>query len=255
MRFHFHISFITVLLGAFLFTPDISLLLLPKLFVCYLIFNVLIYGGLYTFNDIIDVKADAAHTIKKMRPIPTGKVSIRSAAYFCFFLISIGLFLGYFYLSIEVYRLLFIFILLNFGYTLMFKKMIYLNLAIVASTHTLRLVLGMSIAETNINIALVAAFYCLLFGVAVTIHSMFNLKNYEIPYYTKKIVILVQAICLLSALLLLMISGQKLNLPISIFCVLFFILSLCSRFEYFRPVIAKIFMVKLKPVSTPKSAT
>jgi len=245
MRFHFHASFITVILGALLFSPQITTQLIYSILLCYITFNILVYGGLYTFNDIIDAEEDHRHDIKKHRPIPSGKISIRFAAVFCALLITGGLAAGYFLVSEEVYRLYFIFIFLNFTYTLFFKKMIYLNLAIVAGTHTLRFVMGESLAHYNIIFTDIAAFYLLLFSISVTVHSMFNLKPYEVRFYTRKSVISIQALCLLFSLLLLSCTEHKLNLPVTIFWCGVFLFSLLSYLKYFRPLIAKIFMIKL----------
>ncbi len=245
MRFHFHASFITVVLGALLFTPHITTQLIYSILLCYITFNVFIYGGLYTFNDIIDAKEDSRHPIKKHRPIPSGRISVRSAAIFSILLIAGGLVAGSFLISDEVYRLYFIFIFLNIIYTLAFKKIIYLNLAIIASTHTLRFVMGATLAQHSFIFTDIAAFYLLLFNVAVTIHSMFNLKPYETPFYTRKAVACIQALCLALPLLLLTYTKYTLNLPIAAFWSGALLLSLLSYFKYFRPFIAKIFMIKL----------
>ncbi len=36
---------------------------------------------IYIVNDIIDIKADASHPIKKLRPLPSGKISIKAARF------------------------------------------------------------------------------------------------------------------------------------------------------------------------------
>src|SRR3989304_746319 len=69
----FHITFIMVILGAFLFAPAISPSLFLTLLFLYLSFNVLLYGGIYTLNDIIDVESDKKSLLKKTRPLPAGK--------------------------------------------------------------------------------------------------------------------------------------------------------------------------------------
>ncbi len=245
IRFHFHASFITVILSALLFSPNITMQLIYNILLCYITFNILIYGGLYTFNDIIDAKEDSRHNIKKYRPIPSGKISIRFAAIFCTLLITSGLTAGYFLVSEEVYRLYFGFIFLNFIYTLIFKKIIYLNLSIVASTHTLRFVMGASIAHHSFVFTDITAFYLLLLNISVTIHSMFNLKHYEMRFYTRKIVIGIQILCMLGSLLLLLYIDHKLNLPIAMLWCCVFLFSLLSYLKCFRPLIARIFMIKL----------
>ncbi|VAW76845.1 hypothetical protein MNBD_GAMMA12-2591 [hydrothermal vent metagenome] len=248
MRFHFHISFITVVVAAFSYSPVAVVNVLPMLLLCYLVFNVLIYGGLYTFNDIIDAKADSQHPIKKMRAIPAGKVSVVAAANFSALLILSGISIAYYYLSSNVFSILLLFIGLNFAYTLYFKHIIYLNLAIVAGTHTLRLLLGITLVDATISPGVLIAFYCLLFGIATTIHSLFNLKPYEEPYYTKYHVLFIQLASFLIVGLLQFYSNYFLSLPVVALEIFYLVLIICSYASVLQPYIARVFMVKLKNV-------
>ena len=76
----YHLSFAGVALGAVLFARDPDLALALRLAALYLSFNVLLYGGIYTFNDIADRAADAAHLDKRRRPIASGRLPVRTAA-------------------------------------------------------------------------------------------------------------------------------------------------------------------------------
>src|SRR3990172_3653486 len=98
----FHITFLMVILGALLFAPAIS----PSLFLTFLFlflsFNVLLFGGIYTLNDIIDVESDKKSLLKKTRPLPAGKIRISSALIFAAILISFGLLSGRLFFSISI---------------------------------------------------------------------------------------------------------------------------------------------------------
>src|SRR5687767_6783039 len=76
----YHASFLTIAIGALLFagTPDRTLAL--RLAVLYVSFNVLLYGGIYTFNDIADRADDARHPAKALRPIASGRIGVATAA-------------------------------------------------------------------------------------------------------------------------------------------------------------------------------
>ncbi len=90
----YHLSFAGVALGAVLFARDPDLTLALRLAALYLSFNVLLYGGIYTFNDIADRAADAAHQMKRRRPIASGRLSVRRAAAISVSMITAGLLSG-----------------------------------------------------------------------------------------------------------------------------------------------------------------
>ena len=55
----------------------------------------LLWSGLYTLNDYTDWKQDKLHPIKKIRAIPSGRISPKVALFFSFFLIIISLILAF----------------------------------------------------------------------------------------------------------------------------------------------------------------
>ncbi|MDH4214343.1 MAG: UbiA family prenyltransferase [Candidatus Thorarchaeota archaeon] len=62
----------------------------------------------YIVNDIQDLEADAAHPEKRNRPLPSGAVSRRTALYFAYALLIVGLFLSFilywmFFLTVILY--------------------------------------------------------------------------------------------------------------------------------------------------------
>ena len=66
----YHVSFVTVVVGALLFAELPDRALAGRLVMLYVSFNVLLYGGIYTFNDIADRAADSRHPVKRTRPSP-----------------------------------------------------------------------------------------------------------------------------------------------------------------------------------------
>lgn len=94
IKFQYHITFLNVLFGALLFAPAFDLGLAGRLAALYVSFNVLLYGGLYTLNDLADCVADARHPRKKLRPIASGSVTRSHAAWYAGFLTAAGLATG-----------------------------------------------------------------------------------------------------------------------------------------------------------------
>ena len=94
IKFQYHITFLNVLFGALLFAPAFDLGLAGRLAALYVSFNVLLYGGLYTLNDLADCAADARHPRKKLRPIASGSVTRSHAAWYAGVLIAAGLATG-----------------------------------------------------------------------------------------------------------------------------------------------------------------
>ncbi|MBA2257685.1 MAG: UbiA family prenyltransferase [Acidobacteria bacterium] len=94
IKFRYHVTFVSVLCGALLFAPPIERQLGIRLVLLYCCFNVLLYGGIYTLNDIADRASDARHPRKGRRPVASGAVSVRAAAIYGLVLVASGLGLG-----------------------------------------------------------------------------------------------------------------------------------------------------------------
>jgi 4-hydroxybenzoate polyprenyltransferase len=57
----------------------------------------LLWGGLYALNDVTDTKSDKKHSLKKSRPIPSGKISEKTALIFSLLLIFLSLLIGFYF--------------------------------------------------------------------------------------------------------------------------------------------------------------
>lgn len=112
------------------------------MFLLFLIFGPLLYGGLYTINDIFDVEEDKKHCKKKNRPLASGKIKVHNLAIFSLILIGSALILSYI-LDFNIFLICLLFIIINFLYSMFFKKIPYLEIIVNAITHPLRFFTGL----------------------------------------------------------------------------------------------------------------
>ena len=146
LRFHYHSSFIGILLGAFLITRDLQWPLLWRIFLLYVSLNVLLYGGLYSLNAITDAEGDSRHPWKKNRPVASGEISRKTAGLFAAGLIVAGFVTGWTWLGLESMPVYVLFLVLNVSYSLCFRNIFGLDLIFNSATHPPRLWLGVWLA-------------------------------------------------------------------------------------------------------------
>lgn len=121
---------------------------------------------IYIINDIIDIKADAAHPQKKNRPLPSGAISKQAAI-----ITAIVLFILLNVLSIisprEFIYILVSFILLNVLYSFYFKHIVILDVFSIAAGFTLRVLGGAAIIAVPVSswLILTTMFISLFLGI------------------------------------------------------------------------------------------
>ena len=152
LRVPYHCSFIVVILGMATAARGVSGPLLWDAVRLYLSFNVLLYGGLYTFNAVTDVRSDRCHPTKMHRPVAAGLVTVRQAQLFGFGLLFAGVFTGAVLFSSRIVALYAGFILINAAYSTVFRNVPYLDLLTNAATYPLRYVLGGVAAGGNVPV-------------------------------------------------------------------------------------------------------
>jgi len=163
-KFRYHISFIYVILGALIFTNQPFYTLIKPLLVVYLSFNVLLYGGLYTLNDIADIESDSKHPIKKNRPLPSKNISISSAYIFAFLCIFISLAIVFFYFGKNIFLMYLVFIFINQLYTRIAKKIPYVEILFNIISHPMRFFLGILLVSNKVPYFLLLAILLFTFG-------------------------------------------------------------------------------------------
>ncbi|MBI4114745.1 MAG: UbiA family prenyltransferase, partial [Candidatus Niyogibacteria bacterium] len=90
-RRYSYIFFATVVLFALFFASSLTPILFLRLLLLYIAFNVFLYTGIYTINDIADIENDKKHPVKKRRPLPSGRIAKRHAVLFAAVMISFGM--------------------------------------------------------------------------------------------------------------------------------------------------------------------
>ncbi len=104
----------------------------------------------YIINDIIDIEADRAHPVKSLRPLPAGKVSVKSAfavASLLFVVVAVSLLFieNFFTLCITIY------FLLNLLYSIKLKHIVLLDIFSIAAGFMLRVIAGAVIINVEIS--------------------------------------------------------------------------------------------------------
>jgi 4-hydroxybenzoate polyprenyltransferase len=167
IRFPYHVTFASVVIGVLLSRGDLTARLMAELALLYLTFNLLLYGGIYTMNAIADVESDGRHPLKRRRPLPSGAVGLRQARFFSLALICGGLLGGFLLFSVSVFTAHLAALALNIFYTFRAKHVVYLEIITNSATHPLRLLMGALLAGGDVPYEFLLAFFCFVFGLAV----------------------------------------------------------------------------------------
>ncbi len=114
--------------------------LLGRTFLAFLAFG-LCASSVYLVNDLVDLPADRHHPRKRQRPFAAGKLS------FLWGLASIPLLLGLsllvsLFLPLPFLGMLLLYFILNLGYSFTLKKVVLLDVIILAGLYTMRIMAG-----------------------------------------------------------------------------------------------------------------
>jgi 4-hydroxybenzoate polyprenyltransferase len=107
--------------------------------------SLLLYPGLYTINDLFDLKSDRHHPEKRSRPIASGAISVKAGIVFSLVVIFAGLVVGYF-ISVQLFIIELLFVAINMIYSSLLKRIPYVELVSNGLTHPLRFYLGVVMA-------------------------------------------------------------------------------------------------------------
>jgi 4-hydroxybenzoate polyprenyltransferase/phosphoserine phosphatase len=107
-------------------------------------------SGLYILNDLLDLHSDREHPWKKERPIAAGEISIPEGFLASAILLSSALTLG-FLLEVEFGLALLGYATLTMLYSLYFKKIALLDVFILSSFYSFRILAGALISSTPLS--------------------------------------------------------------------------------------------------------
>ena len=98
-------------------------------------------SAVYLWNDIIDVDKDRAHPLKRARPIASGRLSINTARIAAATLAAGALALSYL-LDPRFAACALLYLLNNFAYSLLLKRVVYVDVLSIAAGFLLRVAAG-----------------------------------------------------------------------------------------------------------------
>ncbi len=106
----------------------------------------LVSGVTYTINDLLDIEADKLHPQKRNRPLASGRLSKKMAIGVIIFLSVVSLVGGYL-LSRNLALIFVAYTFLILAYSLWLKKVMILDVLVIASGFVLRVLAGLSIIQ------------------------------------------------------------------------------------------------------------
>jgi 4-hydroxybenzoate polyprenyltransferase len=145
----------------------------------FLIFSMAASSG-YLLNDIIDYPLDKKHRLKRLRPIISGKVSIKNAFITACALAILSLLFS-FLLNIYFGWLIVAYFLLNLIYTKMLKDLVIIDIFCIGAFFLLRIMSGSVVAGVVLShwIIFMTVFLALFLG--------FNKRRQELAIFDEKL--------------------------------------------------------------------
>lgn len=191
----------------------------------------------YIINDLIDLQSDRSNPFKNSRPISSGDISIKFALNtLLVFILSFFLINYLFTINKNFLYCIFLYLLVSISYSVVFKKIIYLDCIILSLLFYLRLLAGASFISTSLSSALTQfAFFTFLSLAFLKRHSELlnllsknvkkipgrNFKKRDIKYLK---VFGILCICLSSFILFFYFKSYKITTMYASPCFLWFFL-------------------------------
>jgi len=107
-------------------------------------------SAVYIANDIIDIKKDRFHITKRLRPIASGKVSIRNAGIVALILGALSV-AGSFMIDVYFGWLVLVYLTLNFAYSRVLKHLVIIDVFCLGAFFLLRIIAGGIVSKINIS--------------------------------------------------------------------------------------------------------
>ena len=139
-------------------------------------------SGIYLFNDIVDLPADRLHPDKKHRPLPSGEIPIYLAGIISVLLVFIGLFWSA-KLSSGLFLIGAMYVVLQILYTFILKKLVIVDIIVVASGFLLRAAAGAVVLGVEISswLLLCTSLLALFMVTAKRRQELFRIETEKTP--------------------------------------------------------------------------
>lgn len=108
-------------------------------------------SGGYLFNDLLDADADRRHPYKRRRPLAAGTLSRKAAALAALCLLAAGLAPAFAWLPASFGLMLLLYLALTVAYTVFLKRLVVIDVLVLAGLYTLRVVAGGYAASVEVS--------------------------------------------------------------------------------------------------------
>ncbi len=191
LKLHYQLQFVEVLFGVLLVMPKPTFSLIIDLFVLFVSSHLMLYGGLYTINDLRDIEEDKKNEHKRHRPLPSGRVGRQEAIIFAAVLILGGLAIAYFYFGKTIFLVHVTLLLLNLLYTYVLKRIPFIELVGNVLTHPFRVILGILVTGGTVHTPILFAYLLTTFGFTCARRQILRISKgsehrQNMKYYTDK---------------------------------------------------------------------
>lgn len=99
-------------------------------------------SSVYILNDIVDIDKDRCHPKKKYRPLPSGKVSVKSAVIVDILIIISVALISFLYLDIRILCIFTVYFIVNILYSFKLKNVVIIDVMIITFGFVLRVESG-----------------------------------------------------------------------------------------------------------------
>jgi 4-hydroxybenzoate polyprenyltransferase len=123
-------------------------------------------SGTYLINDLVDLKADRKHLVKRNRPLASGAISVRAGAAAAAVLIVFGL-AGAWAISPRAALGMGAYLAVTLTYSLRFKRIPLLDVTVLGALYSLRLLIGAAGAGTSASVWLLT--FAMFFFVSLSL--------------------------------------------------------------------------------------
>jgi len=126
----------------------------------------LVASSAYVLNDLVDIQNDRAHQHKHTRPLAAGRLNILSAWAVWPLLVVTSLFIAFSVLPMRFGLVLVAYFLLTIAYSFVFKKIAILDVLVLASLYTVRIIAGAFAIGVSVSFWLISLSLFLFTGLA-----------------------------------------------------------------------------------------
>lgn len=143
-------------------------------------------SSIYVYNDMLDLKSDRLHPRKRYRPLASGKMTIKLGLLIAPTFILISFALAYSFLPIEFMWALLTYLILTMSYSVWLKRLVIMDLVVLAALYTMRLIAGSVAADVTLSPWLLGFSLFLFFSLAVVKRytELLILENQKREYST-----------------------------------------------------------------------